>query len=112
MPRQPLHVLVGGFIRKPGFVRMNAQRRVNEIVLLRQTNSAIHLRRTVAVADGDDGLHPSLASPRNHLLAVGVELLAVKMRMRINKHWYGWVGTGTLARPCRAKLGSVLTSSP
>ena len=34
---------------------------------------------TIAIADGDDGLHPSVACAGNDLLAVGVELLAVKM---------------------------------
>ena len=88
MPRQTLHVLVGGFIRQPGFVRMNAERRVNEIVFLRQSNSAIHLRGTIAVADGDYGLNPGLPRPIDHLLAIGVELLAIEMRVRINEHGF------------------------
>ena len=75
MLRQAFHVLIGGFIRQPGFMGMNADRRVDEIVLFRQANSAVDVLGTVAVADGDDGLHSSLARPRDHLLAVGVELL-------------------------------------
>ena len=86
MPRQPFHVLIRSFIRQPGLVRMNAEGRVNEIVFLRQSNSAIHCAGPIAVADRDDGLHPGLPRPRNHLLAIGVEPLAVKMRVRINEH--------------------------
>ena len=44
--------------------------------------------RTVAVADGDDGLHAGFARPRDHLLAVRVELLAIEMRVRIYEHSY------------------------
>src|SRR5580704_9844620 len=86
MPRQPFHILIGGFIRKPSLVRMNAQRRINKIVSLRQLNSAVYLLRTITVADGNDGLHSGLACPRDDLLAVGVELLAIKVRVRIDKH--------------------------
>jgi hypothetical protein len=86
MPRQTRHVLVGGFIREPGFVRMNAERRVNEIVFLRQSNSTIYLGRTVAIADGDYGVNPGLPRPIDHRLAIGVELLAIEMRVRINEH--------------------------
>jgi hypothetical protein len=85
---------------------MNAQSRINEIVLLGQTNSTIYLRRPIAVADGDDGLHPGFASASNHLLAVWFETLAVKMRVGINKHgrWPSVDG-----RWHRLGVGSVLT---
>ncbi len=86
MPRQPFHVLISSLIREPGFVGMNAQRRVNEIVFLRQSNSAVHLRGPIAVADSNNSLHPSLASPGNYRLAIGVEPLAIEMRVRIDKH--------------------------
>src|SRR5580704_4918639 len=105
MPRQPFHVLVRGFIRQPGFMGMNAERRINEIVVLRQANSAIHMRRPVTVADGNDGLHPGLASPSNDLLAVGVELPAVEMGVRVDKHGYG--RGGRASSPVRAEQISV-----
>src|ERR1035437_6297681 len=44
--------------------------------------------RAIAVANGDYGLHSGLPRPRDHLLAIGVELLAIKMRVRIDKHDY------------------------
>ena len=65
---------------------MNAEGRVEEIVFLCQANSAVHLLRPVAVADSDDGPHPSLARPHNHLLAIGVELATIKMCVRIYEH--------------------------
>ena len=65
---------------------MYAQRRINEIVFLRQLDSALHLLGAVTVANGDKGLHPGLASASNDLLAIGVELLTIKMGVRINKH--------------------------
>ena len=83
---EALHVPIGGVIREPGFVRMYAESRVNELVFLGQPDSAIHLRRPVAVADGHDRLHPRLSRARNNFLPVGVEALAIKMRVRVNKH--------------------------
>src|SRR5207253_7659953 len=40
----------------------------------------------VAVADGDDRPDTGLASAGNHLLAIGVELTAFQMRVRIDVH--------------------------
>jgi cob(I)alamin adenosyltransferase len=81
MPRQAFHILVGSFIREPGFVGMNAEGRINEIVFLGQANSAIHLVRAIAVADGHQSFDAGLSRPRNHLFSVGVELLAIEMGM-------------------------------
>ena len=49
-------------------------------------NSRIELRRSISISDGDQGLHSSLTRTRNDLLAVGVKLLAIEMRVRIDKH--------------------------
>ncbi len=109
MLRQSLHVLICGFIRQPGLVRMDAERCVDKIVFLRQSNSAIHLRGPVAVADGDDGLHSGLASARNHLLAIGCRT-ARRQDARENQQTSSlvvrnaYVGTGTL--PVHAEQSS------
>jgi hypothetical protein len=60
-------------------MRMNPEGRVDEIVFLGQTNSAIDVLRSVTVADRDDGLHSGLTRPSNHVLAIGVESLAIEM---------------------------------
>src|SRR5205807_9513873 len=86
MPRQSFHVLIRSLIRKSGFMRMYAESRVNEVVFLRQPNPTINLGGSITIADGDNSLHPSLSRPRNHLLAVRIEPLAIKMRVRIYKH--------------------------
>src|SRR5258706_2728224 len=114
MPGEPFHVLVSGIVREPGFVGMNAQRRVDEIVFLGQSDSAIYMLGSIAVSDRDEGTDPGFPRPRDYLLAVVVELLAIQVCVRINKHrrWVKLVGTGTLARPCRAKLGSFFPYLP
>src|ERR1022692_2083323 len=114
MTRQLFHLLVCGWVRKPGLVGMNAESRVYEIVFLGQSDSAVHLLRTVAVADGDQGLNSGFSCSGNHLLAIGVELLAIEMCMRINKHRIGLLmwGQPPSAVYAERKLGSVLTSSP
>src|SRR5271165_229013 len=86
MPGETLHVLVSGFIREPGFVGMNTERRIYELVFLRQLNSAIDLRGTVAISDGHHGLNASLARPIDDLFAIGVKSLAIEMCVRIYEH--------------------------
>ena len=88
MPRQVLHALVGGFVCEPGFVGMDPESRVHEIVFLRQLDSAIDLRGAIAVADGDHGLYASLSCAGDHLFAVGGKLLAIEMCVRVNEHSY------------------------
>src|SRR6266852_3379140 len=86
MPRQPFHVLVHAFVCQLGFVGMNSEGGVDEFVLLRQPNPAVHLRRPVAVADGNNSRDPGLPRPSDNLLAIRIKSLAIKMRMRINEH--------------------------
>jgi hypothetical protein len=59
---------------------------VHEWIFLRQLNPGIQLRRPIAVPNRNHGPNSSRARPLNYLLAIGIELLAIKMRMRINKH--------------------------
>src|ERR1700693_3854094 len=62
--------------------------------------------RAIAVANGDHGPHSGLPRPGNHLLAIGVELLAIKMRVRIDKHDYCLCGDSRprLSMPSQARL--------
>ena len=71
---------------QPRLVRMNADRRVHERILLGQPNPGIEFRRTVPVADGDHSCDPGLACTRDHLLAVRVELLAIEVCVGIDEH--------------------------
>jgi hypothetical protein len=49
-------------------------------------NSGIERWRAVAVANGDDRPNSCRSGVSDHLFAIGVELLAVEMRVRIYKH--------------------------
>src|SRR5450631_272996 len=100
MPRELPHGFIGSVIREPGFVRMDPDSRVHERVLFRELNSGIERGWAIAIADRDHPSHSGLASASDHLLAIGVELLAVEMCVRIYKHCLrGCLGTGAFARP-------------
>src|SRR5271169_5585734 len=91
---------------------MNAQRRIHEIVLLRQPNAAVHLLGAIAVADSNDSLDSSIARAGNDLLAIGVELFAVKMRVRIYKHRGSCRIAASAVRPERSSAVPISTSPP
>src|SRR5580658_9776741 len=83
---QSLHRLVSRVIREPGLMRMNPDGCVQERILVRELNSGIERWRAVAVANGDDRPNSCRSGVSDHLFAIGVELLAVEMRVRIYKH--------------------------
>lgn len=72
--------------REPCFVRMDPNGGVQEWIFLRQLNPGIQLWRPIAIPNRNHRPNSSRARPFNHLLAIGIELLAIKVRMRINKH--------------------------
>ena len=65
---------------------MDTNRRVHERMFLGQPNSGVEHGRAVTVADGNHGPDPGFERPRDDLLAVGVELLAIEMGVRIDEH--------------------------
>ena len=75
--------------RQLGFVGMNANGGVDEFVLLGQLDAAVQTSRPVTVANRDDRLYSCFSRPRDHLLAIGLELLAIEMSMGIdeNRRW-------------------------
>src|ERR1700757_342559 len=81
VPRQLFHLGVGMVGSEPGLVGMNADGRVYGRMLLRQANASVQFRRSVSVTDGHDCADSRIARARDHLLAIGVELLAIEMRV-------------------------------
>src|SRR5690349_13773949 len=79
MPCQLLHRLVGGVVREPGFMRMDANGCVQERILFRQLNAGIERRWAVAIANRHHGPDTGFASTSDDLVAIGVELLAIEM---------------------------------
>src|SRR5579863_4451813 len=82
---------------------MNPDRRVHEGILLGKVNPGIQDGRAIAVANRNHRPHPGLAGAGNDLLAVRVELLAVKMCVRVYKHivcpefvWTACAGTARM----------------
>ncbi len=69
-----------------GFVGMNPDRGVDEFVLFGQLDAAIQSPRPVTVANRDDGLYSCCSCPRDHLLAIGLELLAIEMSVGIDEN--------------------------
>src|SRR5690242_13306143 len=69
-----------------GLVRVNADGGIYKRILLSQTDSAVEDRRTVTVADCHNSFDTSLASALDDLFAVGLELLAIKMGVRVDEH--------------------------
>src|ERR1039458_2936661 len=99
MPRQLLHRLIGRLIRETRFVRMNPDSGIHERMLFRELNSGVERRGTIAIADCDHCPYSGLASASDHLLTIGVELiasdhlltigvelLAIEMCVRIYEH--------------------------
>ena len=86
MSRQSFHLGAGVVGSEPCFMRMNADRRIKERIFLSQLNSGIEFRRTVAIADGNHGHDPGFSRASDDLLAIGIELFAVEMCVRVDKH--------------------------
>ena len=55
-------------------------------MFLSESNPGIECWRAVAVSNGDHRLYSGLASAGDDLLAIGVELLAIEMCVRIDEH--------------------------
>src|ERR1700682_2291469 len=69
-------------------VRMHAHRREDLGMPVSEPDRSLQIRRTAAGSDGQHSLHARIKSPRDGVLAVGVELLTVQMAMRIDKRHY------------------------
>ena len=76
-----------GVARQFRFMRMNADRGVNEIMLRRKSDGAIQCARAVADADGENGFDIILAGARQSSDRGPDRTLPVEMRMGINKHF-------------------------
>ena len=81
-----LKVGVGGQL---GFMRMDADGGVDKFVLLGQSNAAVQRAGPGSAANGDDLFNAAVPRPRDHLLAVGVELLHLEMGVGVYEHRIG-----------------------
>src|SRR5207302_1374664 len=80
---QFLEIAIGGQL---GLVRMNANRSVKKLVLLRESNAAIERPRPISIADRDDFVVTGLSRSRNLQISISLELLALEISVKINKH--------------------------
>ena len=103
MSRQALHFGVRVIGSQPCLVRMNPDRRVHERILLGELNPGIKIGRAIPVADRDHRDDSSLAGTCDYLLAVGVELLAIEMCVRVNEHVFVWGPPPSAVRPSEAR---------
>jgi hypothetical protein len=67
-------------------MRMNTDRRKHERVLFGEMNPGVELGRAVPVADRDHGADSRFARARDDLLAIGIELFAIEMGVRVDEH--------------------------
>jgi hypothetical protein len=67
-------------------MRMNSHRSKHEVILSGELDSAIEAAGPIAIPDGNYGFDTRFARTSNHLLAVCLELLAIEMGVRIDKH--------------------------
>src|SRR2546429_9682399 len=68
-------------------MRMNADRRINALVLFSDLNRSLKCATMrIARSDIQDRTDSSLPRPLNHFLAVSVILITVNMCVGINKH--------------------------
>src|ERR1051326_4557779 len=81
----------GCVVREFGLVGVDANGSVHKRILLSEANSAVEDGRAVAIADGDDRFNSGLASALDNLLAVGLELLAIEMCVRVDEHSSWWL---------------------
>ncbi len=82
-PQQPLRLPV----IKPRVVRVDADRRVHALVLLRDRHRPLEITRPrVARPHVQDRAHARRTRARDHLVAIRVVLPAVNVRVRIDKH--------------------------
>ena len=85
-PCQLFKFLKVGIGRQFGFVRMDTDSGLDEVVLLSELNAAIERAGTGPTANGDNLFNASVPRPSDHLLAVGVELLHFEMGVGVYEH--------------------------
>ncbi len=86
MSSQSLHLGVRMIRGQSRLVRMNPDRRVYKRIFFGQPNPGVEFRRTIPVANGDHSCDPSFLGTHDHLLPVGVKLLAIEVCVRIDEH--------------------------
>ncbi len=86
--RQPLQLVEVFLFRQLRFVRMNADGRVNPLMLLREFDGAVERAgaRAIAIADGEQGGDAGLFRAREDLGAIGVEALVLEMAVGVGVH--------------------------
>ena len=91
---QLCHLFEIGIGSEFGFVRMNSNGRINEIVLFCEPDAAVERARASSAADGDNRLDPRFAGAGNYGLTISIELLHFEMRVGIDEdrtlvvsHW-------------------------
>src|ERR1700676_3262757 len=83
---QSRHLLEIGLTGKFSFVRMNSDRRINELVLFGELDGTIKRAWARSTADRENGFNSRLLGTLEHGRAVGIELLHLEMRVGIDKH--------------------------
>ena len=87
-----------GVFSQLGLVRMNADARINEVVLLSNPDRAIECPGPVAGSDAENVGDTSFLRPSDDLLAIRIEARAVEVAVGIDVHEMLVCGAGTLAR--------------
>src|SRR5262245_1152267 len=67
-------------------MRMDSDRRVHERMLLGELDPGVQIGRPVAIADGDHGRDSGFVRACDDFRAIGLELLAIEMCVRIDEH--------------------------
>ena len=75
-----------GILREPGFVGMNADSRVNRVILLSDLDRTIEGARSISCTDSKQVRDAGISRARHHLLAIGIETIAVEMAVGVNEH--------------------------
>src|SRR3954469_2468664 len=90
--------------RELRFMRMNPDRRINEVMRLRDLYRTIQRSRPIPSSHRKNICNPTFARTTNHFLAIWIEAGPVKMAVRINKLrravWLGHSGP-IILRTCR-----------
>src|ERR1700674_1940370 len=80
------HLLEIGIAGKLGFVRMNPDGRINELMLFGELDAAVERTWARPAADGENGLNTRILGPLQHKGAVSIELLHLEMCVGIDEH--------------------------
>src|ERR1700688_1058278 len=81
---QMRHLLEIGIAGKLGFVRMNPDGRINELILFGELDAAVERTWARPAADGENGLNTRIFGPLQHKGAVSIELLHLEMSVGID----------------------------